>query len=179
MTSTHADALPAARPFADAGKLEKIRSQMLSPWTMRLFMLKGLPLGFIAGLRVRELDAAHCVTSVPYRWLTTNPFRSTYFAAQSMAAELSTGALGMLAVEAAPGKVAMLIVDLQASFGKKATNTAFFTCVDGAKIFEAVRQTCETGAPATATVETVGRMADGTEVSRFAFTWSFKKRAGT
>lgn len=178
-TTTTAEASGQALPAtgeADGARFEKLRARMASPWLMRLFMLRKLPLGLIAGLRIRELDRDHCVTSVPYRWLTTNPFRSTYFAAQSMAAELSTGALAMLAVEAAPAKVAMLIIDLQANFGKKATDTAYFTCIDGRELFAAVRRACETGAAATATAETIGRMADGTEVSRFRFTWSFKKR---
>lgn len=177
MNNTTAEPLPPLANVQEGPRLEKIRSRMLNPWLMRLYMLKSLPLGFVAGLRVRELDQDHCVTSVPYRWLTTNPFRSTYFAAQSMAAELSTGALGMLAVETAPAKVAMLIIDMKATFGKKATDTAFFTCIDGREVFAAVRRTCETGAPATATAETIGRMADGTEVSRFVFTWSFKRRS--
>ncbi|MCB1035013.1 MAG: hypothetical protein KDD47_14390 [Acidobacteria bacterium] len=47
----------------------------------------------------------------------------------------------------------------------------------GAALRAAVEETLATGEPATATVETVGRMADGTEVSRFRFTWSFKKRS--
>ena len=41
-----------------------------------------------------------------------------------------------------------------------------------------MRETVETGEPATVQVETVGRMDDGTEVARFRFTWSFKRRGG-
>ncbi len=117
------------------------------------------------------------MVSVPYRWLTQNPFRSTYFAAQSMAAEMSTGAFGMLAVKLAPVPVSMLIVGLDASFGKKATGRAYFTCEGGDEIFAAVRRTCESGEAETVKLETVGRLGDGTEVSRFTFTWSFKRRS--
>lgn len=154
----------------------KLINQMTSPSMLRLFMLKSLPLAFIAGLRVNELDFRRCVVSVPYGWRTQNPFRSTYFAAQSMAAEMSTGALGMLAVRLAPVPVSMLIVGLEASFGKKATSRAYFTCEAGDELFAAVRRTCEDGESHSAKVETVGRMADGAEVSRFSFTWSFKKK---
>jgi len=80
-------------------------------------------------------------------------------------------------VELAPQPVALLIVNLEASFGKKATATTAFTCEDGAKSFAAVAETLRTGEAATARLETVGRMADGTEVARFVFTWSFKKRS--
>lgn len=174
MTQTPSAAAPLAA--GSSPRAEKLRSRMLSPFLMRGFFLAKLPLGLMAGLRVRELTAERCVATVPYGWRTTNPFRSTYFAAQSMAAELSTGALAMLAVELAPQPVAMLIVGLEATFEKKATALTAFTCEDGARIFAAVEETLRTGEPATVRAETVGRMPDGTVVARFAFTWSFKRR---
>lgn len=162
---------------AYSAALSKLRKQIRNPILVRLFLLTQLPLGFFAGLRVRTLEEDLCQTTVPYGWWTKNPFRSTYFAAQAMAAELSTGVLAMAAVKAAPAPVAMLIVDLEAVFGKKATALSVFTCEGGAALRTAVEETLATGEPATATVETVGRMNDGTEVSRFRFTWSFKKRS--
>ncbi len=156
---------------------DKLRRRMRNPWLMRGFMLAKLPLALIAGLRVRELDRERCVVTVPYGWRTTNPFRSTYFAALSMAAEMSTGGLSMVAAESAEAPVAMLIVNLEASFDKKATALTTFTCADGAKAIAAVAETIRTGEPAKARLESVGRMPDGTEVARFAFTWSFKKRS--
>jgi hypothetical protein len=152
------------------------RRKMLSPWLMRFYFLSKLPLALMAGVKLRELDAEHAVATVPYGWRSTNPFRSTYFAALAMAAELSTGALGMMAVDSAPKPVAMLIVNMTASFEKKATSLTAFTCPDGAKLAAAVARAVETGEPATAEAETVGRMADGTVVARFTFTWSFKAR---
>lgn len=155
----------------------KLAARMRNPWLLRGFMLAKLPLALVAGLRVRELDRERCVVAVPYGWRTTNPFRSTYFAALSMAAEMSTGAPAMMAVELAPRPVAMLIVNMEASFGKKATSLTYFTCEEGAKAFAAVEETLRTGEAATARMETIGRMKDGTEVARFVFTWSFKKRS--
>lgn len=174
-TTSTAEALG---PKSETPRSEVLRRRMTNPFSMRLFMLKSLPLGFMAGLRVDRLEGDACAVSVPYGWRTTNPFRSTYFAAQSMAAELSTGALAMHAVACAPSSVAMLIVDLQATFGKKATDRATFVCEQGAALREAVARTVADGEPATARVETVGRMASGDEVARFSFTWSFKQRAG-
>jgi hypothetical protein len=179
MTDLTTDLSSGAAPLAAASNPagERLRRRMLSPFLMRGFFLAKLPLALVAGLRVRELTAERCVTTVPYGWRTTNPFHSTYFAAQSMAAELSTGALAGLAVELASQPVAFLIVGLEASFEKKATALTSFTCEDGTKIFAAVEETLRTGEPATARAETVGRMPDGTVVARFAFTWSFKRRS--
>lgn len=161
----------------DDARVSKACKRMTSPLLLRLFMLFKLPLGLFAGLRVSHLDTRRCSARLPYGWRTTNPFRSMYFAAQSMAAELSTGALASLAVEVAPKSVSMLITGLEAEFGKKATAWTTFTCEDGAALFAAVAQTVETGEPVTVKTSTVGRMDDGTEVARFTFTWSFKRRS--
>ncbi|MCP4663189.1 MAG: DUF4442 domain-containing protein [bacterium] len=171
---------PSAASIADrAAAMERLRRRMLSPWLMRAFMLMKVPLGLFAGMRLRSIDTERCETTLPYGWRTTNPFRSIYFAAQSMAAELSTGALALLAVERAPVSVALLIVGMEAGFSKKADARITFTCADGAKIFAAVREAVETGESTTVRVESVGRTADGTEVSRFVFTWSFRVRASS
>lgn len=169
-----ASAAPA--PALRSEVARKRRRQMLSPWRMRGFFLARVPLALVAGLRLRELDGERCVVTVPYGWRTTNPFRSTYFAALSMAAELSTGALAAVAAESAPRSVALLIVGLTARFEKKATGLTAFTCEEGRKLSAAVARAMETGEPATAEVETVGRSAGGEVVARFTFTWSFKVR---
>jgi hypothetical protein len=161
----------------DAGALERFRRRMTHPLLMRLFMLYKLPLGLFAGMRLAAIDAGRCQVVIRYGWRNTNPFRSMYFAAQSMAAELSTGALAMLATQTSPRSVAMLITGLEATFGKKATGRVTFTCEDGAEMFAAVGETLATGEPVVVRAETVGRMEDGAEVSRFVFTWSFKRRS--
>jgi hypothetical protein len=174
-----------ASPEADAELLrataawpaEAQAARLARPWAMRGFFLARLPLALAAGLRVREIDRRRCVVTVPYGWRTTNPFRSTYFAALSMAAELTTGALAMLATRTAPSPVALLIVGLEASFGKKATATTTFTCADGDAIFTAVARAVASGEPAIVRAASVGRAPDGVEVARFALTWSFKRRA--
>jgi len=164
--------LPAPTPRA-----AKLAARLKNPFLLRGFLLAKVPLALVAGLRVRELDPERCVVTVPYGWRTTNPFRSTYFAALAMAAEMSTGALAMLATELSRAPVALIIVNLEAGFEKKAQSLTTFTCEDGAKAFAAVAETIRTGEPATARMETVGRSPDGTVVARFAFTWSFKRRS--
>ncbi len=151
----------------------KMIGRMLSPFWFRLYMLRNLPLGLFAGLRIKSLSRDGCTATVPYGWRSTNPFRSTYFAALSMAAELSTGAIAVVATRIAPTKVSMLPVRMEAEFLKKATGTTNFTCEEGEKFFDAVRNTVETGEPASVEAETVGEMSDGTIVARFRFRWSF------
>ncbi len=162
---------------SNAEEIAKIRKQMLSPWKMKAYMMAKLPMGFLAGLRIRELTTGKCTVSVPYKWLNTNPFKSTYFAVLGMAAELSTGALSLMAAQLSEGSIATLITGLKADFVKKAVHVTNFTCEEGGKIFAAVEEASVTGVPTTATVKTTGRSAEGVVVAEFEFTWSFKKRS--
>jgi len=155
---------------------ETFRARMRNPLLFRSFLFAKLPLAWMAGLRVEHLDATRCDVSVPYGWRTQNPFRSTYFAAQSMAAELSTGALAMAAVQEAGNRISMLVVGMTAGFQKRATERATFRCDDGEAVTAAVLQAMRTGEPATVEAESVGTLPDGTVVARFTVTWSFKAR---
>jgi len=155
-------------------KQQKFRKSLSSGFIFKVFLLAKLPLGFISGMKIKHLDANTCISTIPYLWLTRNPFGSTYFAALSMAAELSNGALALMAVEGT--EVAVIIVNLEAQFIKMAKNLTTFTCNDGHKLFEAVEKARLTGEPVTATVETIGVSEDGVTVAKFKLTWSFKAR---
>lgn len=155
---------------------ELLRHRIRYPFAFATWSLLKLPSAWFTGVRLVSVDTQRCVASVPYGWRSQNPFRSTYFAAQAMAAEMSTGALGMLALEDAGVPFSILIVDMQASFGKKATSTATFVCEEGAVVFDAVREAKATGESRTFTLHSIGTLADGSEVSRFSFTWSVKPR---
>ncbi|MFY0686832.1 MAG: DUF4442 domain-containing protein [Cyclobacteriaceae bacterium] len=155
---------------------EKVRKQVRNPWKFGLFLFLKVPMGFIAGMRIVDLSASKCVTSVPFKFLTKNPFKSMYFAVQAMAAELSTAATCMLAVQGQKPSIAYIIVDCKAQFKKKATAKVFFTCDDVEQAFIAVEKCKTDDNPQLVTFTTIGKMADGTEVAEFKFTWSFKRR---
>ena len=160
-----------------SNKARAFVNRMTNPFLFNLFLLIKLPLAWVAGCRLKRVDAHGCEVQLPFGWRSQNPFNSIYFAAQSMAAEMSTGVLALLAIENSGASVAMLVSNLEGGFTKKADKQVTFTCVDGQKMFEAVNETCRTGQAVTVQMETVGRMPDGTEVSRFVFTWSLKKRS--
>jgi hypothetical protein len=158
----------------DPAVVEREARRLANPIAFRALLGARLPLALFAGLRLRELAADRCTVSVPHGWRTTNPFGSTYFAALAMAAELSTGALALLAVRSSPASVSMLVTEMEARFEKRAVEEVRFTCTAGDEIFAAVA--AATGEGSQARVETVGRMPDGEVAARFAFTWSFRAR---
>ena len=172
------DSIPAhAHPFWISPKAKKLQRQVTSPFQLGLYMLGNLPAGLFSGIRVESVDDQVCITSVPYRWRTRNPFKSTYFAVLAMAAELSSGAPAMIAVRGAPESVALIIVGLKGGFSKRAEGRTTFTCTDVPLLNAAIEETLATGESVTTTVTTVGRNPQGEEVARFEFTWSFKKRS--
>lgn len=133
-------------------------------------------MGLLNGLRIVEIDEKHASVSVPYNYLTKNPFRSLYFAVQSMAAEMSSGAMAIAEIKAASRPVSMLVFDMQAKFTKKAQSKVLFTCNDGEAIRKAIRETLETGEGRTATITSIGIDQAGDKVSEFNFTWTFKAK---
>lgn len=154
----------------------KFRDDFLSPLKQRLYYLKNLPMGFISGIRLIHLDQNKSVVTVPNRWLNKNPFRSMYFAVQSMAAELSTAAPVMLALHGFDADIALIIVNIKADFVKKAQSELTFVCLDYEQIYNTISGLAQAGDSATVMAKTTGKDADGDEVATFYFTWAFKRR---
>ena len=146
------------------------------PLKFRMFLLSRLPAAFFSGLRIREVDESKCVVSVPYKWFTQNPFRSTYFACLSMAAEMSTGALSMAHSYKLKPPVSMLVVKVESEYFKKATGRTSFICEDGMAIKETIEQAIETGEARIIRSKSIGKNNDGVIVAEFFITWSFKAK---
>jgi len=155
----------------------KLRNKLLSPVKQWFYYANNLPMGIISGIRLVQLDEEKSVATVPYRWWNKNPFDSMYFSVQSMAAELSTAAPALLALESVDAAIAFIIVDLKAEFVKKAKSGITFTCCDYHKYLDAVSWLDKPDDATTVTVKTVGRDVDDDEVAIFYFTWSFKRRS--
>jgi hypothetical protein len=147
-----------------------------NPILFRLFLLQQLPMGFLAGLRVKSLSLEKCEVTVPYKWLNKNPFRSTYFAVLAMAAEMSSGMLSMMGTHKSKPSVAVLVTGIEAEFVKKATGITTFTCEEGKKIRETIERAITTGEGQTCTTVSTGVSQDGVVEARFRVTWSFKAR---
>ncbi|MBC8172290.1 MAG: DUF4442 domain-containing protein [Chitinophagales bacterium] len=157
---------------------EKFRKQITNRLLFKLFLLQKLPIALIAGVTLRELNKEKCVVSVPFKWLSQNPFKSIYFATQAMAAEMSTGVLGLYAVRGNKPAISLLVTTLEAEFVKKATTRIYFTCENGQEIFDAVEKAISTGEGVSVKAKSTGKLRDGTVVSNFFITWSFKARKG-
>lgn len=142
---------------------------------MWFYYLRQLPTLVFWGVRIRLCTQDRAEVTIPFSWRTQNPFRSTYFAALCGAGELSTGVLGLRAMEG-KGKISMLVVSLEASFVKKANSLTTFTCTDGPAFRAAIQKALETGEGQTLTAVSQGIQANGEKVAEVRITWSFKAK---
>ncbi len=159
--------------IVSANKFKKLIGH---PLKFRLFLLFKLPSAFFCGVRVRKLEDSGCTTSVPYKWLSQNPFRSTYFACLAMAAEMSTGILAMMYTYGQSPAVSMLVVELKAVYHKKATGRTYFTCEDGNLFREAVAAAIANNDARTVVATSTGRNDKNELIAAFIITWSFRPK---
>ena len=146
------------------------------PLKFRMFLFLKLPSAYFAGLRIREINESFCAVTIPFKWFSQNPFRSTYFACLSMAAEMSTGALAMAYSYQSKPAISMLVTTLEAVFMKKAVGITTFTCSDGTLIKQAIADCIISGEGKTVKVKSTGKNTTGETIAEFYITWSFKAR---
>jgi hypothetical protein len=133
-----------------------------------------LPLAYLAGVRIQQLSKEQAVVAIRHRWINQNPFKSMFWAAQGMAAEMSSGVLVMKAIEKSKEKVSMLVTHQEANFFKKGTGKIVFTCAGGKEIQEAIRISKETKEGKVIVLTSDGKNEEGVLVSSFSFEWSLK-----
>ena len=148
----------------------------ITPKKVNVFMLLKLPLAYIGGVRVKTVSEEQSIVKITHKWRNQNPFKSMFWAAQGMAAEMSTGVLVMKAIEKSKEKVSMLVTHQEANFFKKATGTILFTCTGGKEIIEVINRSKETKKGQVIVLTSEGKNKDGAVVSEFRFEWSLKVR---
>ncbi|WP_299526181.1 DUF4442 domain-containing protein [uncultured Lutibacter sp.] len=144
---------------------------------MNRYLMFKLPSAYICGVKLKELDKAKAVVCVKYKWINQNPFNSMYFAVQSMAAELTTGAIVIKKIKESGKNISMLVTNHKGAFSKKAVGLITFTCNDGSLIDEALKRTIETGEGQTITMKSVGVNEKGEQVSAYEFEWSVRLKS--
>ena len=149
--------------------------KQLNSWRTTVWLLWKLPMAFFLGVRIKTCTQFHSEVTLPFWWMSQNPFRSIYFAAQCSAAELSTGVLATMAV-AEHGNISMLISNVEAEYIKKATSKTTFVCDDGQSILDTVRRSIDLSEGQSFTATSTGRQSSGEIVSIHKFTWSFRVR---
>jgi hypothetical protein len=147
--------------------------ELATSWKFKWYLFTKLPAAWFVGLKVKSLSAEKADVSLPFRWSSKNPFSSIYFAAQTAAAELSTGVLVLYHIQEQP-PISMLVKKVEGDFGKKATQTLTFTCDMGAEMEQLVKTLAAQVDGKEIRLKSVGRLPDGVIASEFWFTWTLK-----
>jgi hypothetical protein len=155
---------------------DKFLQLINNKFKFNLFLFSKLPSAFLCGVRVQSADESKCIVTVPFKWLSQNPFKSTYFACLSMAAEMSTGVLGLAHVYQRTPAVSMLVVNISGTFLKKAVGRTTFVCNDGLLIKQTIEDAIASGQGKAITAKSIGTNAAGEVVAEFLITWSFKAK---
>lgn len=146
----------------------------ITPRKINSFMFFKLPLAYFGGVRLAILNEKSAIVKIKHRWINQNPFKSMFWAAQGMAAELSTGVLVMKGIENSGKKVSMLVTNQKGSFTKKATGKIRFECHQGEQVANAIKASTETGEGKVIVMKSEGFNEEGISVSNFEFEWSLK-----
>ncbi|HHG83727.1 MAG TPA: DUF4442 domain-containing protein [Bacteroidetes bacterium] len=156
--------------------IDFIQKNFRSPFKFRMTLLSRLPMGFLSGMKVRELNQESCKVEVRYKWLNKNPFRSMFWAVLGMAAEMSSGALLIMYTYKQKPSIATLVTATSATYHKKAVGKITFVCNSGKEIAAAVAQTAISFEPVEVVCPMTGFNEAGEVVAKFSFTWSLKAR---
>jgi len=162
----------------DEARLQRELKGMLGWMRFRAFTWASMPSAAFVGLRVEQADMTKCVTSIPGGWRSQNPFKTMYWAAQGMAAELATGVHPFAISRSCEGGLRMFVVGTEAKFVKRAKGKIRFTCEDVSKARSAIEEALSTGEGVDLEMNVVGQDSTGDVVSNWVFKWNFRAKGG-
>ncbi len=154
---------------------QEYRKLVLSPF-FKAGMLKVLPMGTIAGLKITELDEQQCKVTVPYKYINKNPFNTTYWAVLGMAAEMASGAMVQMYTHKLSPSVSMFVTGCDGKFLKRAVGVTTFICNDGQLIADTIQKAIDTKESQTIQSNVKGYDKDSILLVNFNFEWSLKAR---
>jgi hypothetical protein len=146
----------------------------ITPKRINRFMFFKLPLAYLGGVQVVSIEKETAIVNITHKWINQNPFKSMFWAAQGMAAEMATGVLVMKGIENLGKNVSMLVTNQRGNFTKKATGKIRFECHHGGLVANALEESEENGEGRIITMKAEGFNKDGVSVCNFHFEWSLK-----
>ncbi|MDZ4662453.1 MAG: DUF4442 domain-containing protein [Pseudomonadota bacterium] len=112
--------------------------QMTETLQLKAFGLAKIPLLFLVGPKVLELNHDRCAIKIPLNRLTRNHLGSMYFGALAIGADCAAGMLGMKYIRDSEREISLIFKDFQADFLKRAHEDVIFSCDEGPAIRELV-----------------------------------------
>jgi len=160
------------------------QSQKIKPKTnwkktlrVRAWTLAKIPLVFLVRPKVLELTKNRCEVMIPLNYVTRNHFKSMYFGALCMGADLAGGIFAIEVIESSGKKVSFIFKDFKAEFLKRPEKDVHFICEEGEKIKKAIQETIQTKKRVNSTIAiwaTTPKITGDEPVAKFLLTISVK-----
>lgn len=149
--------------------LQRINSRLF-----QFYLLRHLPLAYIAGVKTRYVNFQEAEIYMKFRWINQNPFGSIYFAALCMGGEFSTGIIAQAIILNSDAKMSMLLLNIEANFIKKAKGVVVFKCFDGPSLNSAIESAINSieATECTAYSEAINEYGD--VIATFRCKWAFR-----
>ena len=141
-----------------------------------IFLLTKLPAAYFCGARVKSINSNECSVKITHNWFNQNPYKSMFWAAQGMAAELTTALMLTDKINKSGYDISMLLISSKSNYYKKATGTIVFNCSEGNNMDEMMNKLISSNIPQTITLSSRGVNQNKVKVSEFIFEWSLKIR---
>ncbi len=141
-----------------------------------IFLLTKLPAAYFCGARIKSINSSECNVKITLNWFNKNPYRSMFWAAQGMAAELTTALMLTDKINKSGYDISMLLISSKSNYYKKATGTIVFNCSEGNNMDEMMNKLISSNTPQTITLSSRGVNQNKVKVSEFIFEWSLKIR---
>ena len=139
-------------------------------------MVAKLPMAALSEMKILELDNEQSKVTVPYKFLNKNPFNSTYWAVQGMAAEMASGIVLQMKLHDYEENISTYVLSCNAKFVKTANDVTTFVFKQGKDFDTAIQNTIKTGEGINVVTETIGFNKAGVIVSEWEFVWGIKVR---
>jgi hypothetical protein len=152
---------------------QKLVNNFTSPWKLRLWMVKSLPIGLLSGMYIQSLDENACMVVLKERWWIRNPFGSVFWAVMGMAAELSTGAL--VFAHAKGKNVKFILVGVEGEFFKKVKGKSYYFCETGSEVLRSIEQIENPNDTIVVILPVTARDEAGQLLAEFKFRWQLKE----
>lgn len=151
----------------------KLARQLTTPWKMRAWMLRRLPMGLVSGMVIKSLDENGCTVMLKDRFWIRNPFGSVFWAVMGMAAELSTGALVYAYVSG--NNIKYILTGVRGEFFKKVKGKSYYFCKSGQEVKERLNSLKTPGETLTISLPVTAHDQAGQKVAEFEFYWQLKR----
>lgn len=112
---------------------------------LKAFSLTKVPLLFLTGAKVKEINSQSCTVQMPFKKLVKNHLGSVYFGALAIGADACVGFLAADKIYDSKKNVNLVFKSFRAQFLKRAVGPVLFICDEGPLIDEMLQETLRTG----------------------------------